>query len=382
MKVKKYIAANMSEAMKQIRAELGDEAVILNSKVTQTRGFIGLFRKRQFEIIAAVDPHASHPQVKLKEKQMNMETIAEVKNSKKYNEIKNSTGIQKELFDLKKMVEELSAKSKVISFDHYPVPIQKFLIAMDKQGISNNYIQQCAVQLLQKWRTSGEEPKESVVFNWGKEYFEDAITPLYPKGQTKTKKYINLVGPTGVGKTTTLAKMAASAAIDKQKKVAFITTDTYRIAAIEQLKTYANLLQVPVEVVYSLADFHAALEKFNEYDTIFIDTAGRNYRELQYIEELKKLIDFGKEMETLLTLSLTMKEEDIRAIMDSFGSIKIDHFIFTKLDETTTYGSMLNMMLDYKKAAAYLTYGQDVPDDIKAATPTELVNYVFEGKSR
>ncbi|KQL54617.1 flagellar biosynthesis protein FlhF [Heyndrickxia shackletonii] len=377
MKVKKYVAANMTEAMKQVRAELGEEAVILNSKVAYTGGFIGLFRKKQFEIIAAIDPQAPHSQVKLKEKQINVPTNAGVKDIEKL----NNNGIQKELHDLKKMVEVLSSNSKAVTFDHYPLPIQKFLVFMDNQGISNKYIQLCADQLLKKWRTSAEEPMESEVFKWGKQYFEEVFAPFYSKALAKSKKYINLVGPTGVGKTTTLAKMAANAVIDRQKKVAFITTDTYRIAAIEQLKTYANLLQVPVEVVYNLSDFEQALEKFKDFDMIFIDTAGRNYRELQYIEELKKVIDFSKEMETLLTLSLTMKEEDIRAIIDSFGSIKIDHLIFTKLDETTTYGSILNIMLDYQIGTAYLTYGQDVPDDIQAATPACLVKHVFEGKS-
>ncbi|MGV3467019.1 MAG: flagellar biosynthesis protein FlhF [Heyndrickxia sp.] len=378
MKVKKFIASNMTEAMKQIRAELGEEAVILNSKVTNTSGFIGLFRKKQFEIIAAVDPQASQSQVKIQEKQRNIPVITEDNENEKV----NSNKIQKELLDLKKMVVELSSSTKNASFEHYPQPMQKFLTFIENQGVSPKYIKLCGEHLLEKWRSSSEEPTESEIFNWGRTYFEEKILPLYSNELAYSKKYINLVGPTGVGKTTTLAKMAANAVIDKQKKAAFITTDTYRIAAIEQLKTYANLLQVPVEVVYNLTDFYQALEKFKEYDTIFIDTAGRNYREMQYIEELKKVIDFKEDMETFLTLSLTMKESDIRAIIDSFQSIKIDHFIFTKLDETTTYGSMLNIMIDYQVGTAYVTYGQDVPDDIDSASPSIILKHVFEDENR
>jgi len=361
MKVKKYIASNMTEAMKQIRTELGDEAVILNSKVTLTGGFIGLFRKKQFEVIAAVDPQTLQKQVKLKEKQRNIPVIADVKEIEKV----NRNEIQKELLDLKKMVEELTSSTNNTSYEHYPKLIQKFLTFLENQGISSRYIKLCGEHLLQKWRSTSEEPIESDIFNWGRNYFEEKIMPLYPDKLAYSKKYVNLVGPTGVGKTTTLAKMAANAVIEKQKKVAFITTDTYRIAAIEQL-----------------TDFHQALEKFKEYDTIFIDTAGRNYREMQYIEELKKVIDFGNEMETFLTISLTMKEADIRAITDSFQSIKIDQFIFTKLDETTTYGSMLNIMIDYQIGTAYLTYGQDVPDDIYSATPSIILNHVFKDENR
>ncbi len=379
MKVKKFIASNMTEAMKQIRAELGDEAVILNSKVTHTGGFIGLFRKRKFEVIAAIDPQTSKNQMKIKEKQRPVPSKPEIKQNEKV----NSNEIQKELLDLKKMVEELSSSTKNASFDYFPESIQKFLAFIDKQGIAAKYMQLCGEYLLQHWRSSNAEPSGSEIFSWGRKYFEEKIMLLYTEEeQAYSKKYINLVGPTGVGKTTTLAKMAANAVIDEHKKVAFITTDTYRIAAIEQLKTYANLLQVPVEVVYNLSDFHQSLEKFKEYDIIFIDTAGRNYREMQYIEELKKVIDFRKEMKTLLTLSLTMKEEDIRAIIDSFQSIRIDQFIFTKLDETTTYGSMVNIMLDYLVATAFITYGQDVPDDIDAATPSIILKHIFEDEKR
>ena len=102
------------------------------------------------------------------------------------------------------------------------------------------------------------------------------------------KKYINIVGPTGVGKTTTLAKVAAETMLNQRKKVAFITTDTYRIAAIDQLKTYAKILNIPIEVAYNLEDFKRAADRFSHYDIVFIDTAGRNFRNEQYVKDLEK----------------------------------------------------------------------------------------------
>ncbi|MEM5595594.1 hypothetical protein AAHB53_03285 [Niallia circulans] len=189
---------------------------------------------------------------------------------------------------------------------------------------------------------------------------------------------MNVIGPTGVGKTTTLAKIAANIILRQQKSVGFITTDTYRIGAIEQLKTYANILDVPLEVCYSLEDFEHATKKLEECDVILIDTAGRNFRNKKYVEDLMQVVDYKREMETLLVLSMTAKQDDLEEIYQQFSAIKIDAFVFTKLDETSSYGAMINLIVACKKGAAYITTGQNVPDDIVPATPEELVNKLFE----
>lgn len=181
-----------------------------------------------------------------------------------------------------------------------------------------------------------------------------------------------------MGKTTTLAKIAANIILRQQKSVGFITTDTYRIGAIEQLKTYANILDVPLEVCYSLEDFEHATKKLEECDVILIDTAGRNFRNKKYVEDLMQVVDYKREMETLLVLSMTAKQDDLEEIYQQFSAIKIDAFVFTKLDETSSYGAMINLIVACKKGAAYITTGQNVPDDIVPATPEELVNKLFE----
>jgi flagellar biosynthesis protein FlhF len=191
------------------------------------------------------------------------------------------------------------------------------------------------------------------------------------------KKYVNVIGPTGVGKTTTLAKIAADCILKHQKKVAFITTDTYRIAAIEQLKTYAQILNIPIEVCYSLKDFHAAAKKFASYDVVLIDTAGRNFRNKQYVDDLVNVLDFGMDLETYLVFALTSKQKDMEDIFRQFSTIKIDKFIFTKADETSVYGSMINLTDKFNIGVAYITTGQNVPDDFLIASPEAITNVLI-----
>src|SRR5699024_3955733 len=160
-----------------------------------------------------------------------------------------------------------------------------------------------------------------------------------------------------------------------QKKVAFITTDTYRIAAIEQLKTYARILDVPVEVAYTLEDYHEAIKQFSAYDLILVDTAGRNFRDDKYIQELQQSVDSNTQ--TYLVLSLTAKPNDIIDIDKQFQYLSINEVIFTKLDETLQYGSMINIALKSQVGIAYLTNGQDVPDDLIRPNANIVSHYII-----
>lgn len=381
MKVKKFNAPTMSDALVKIRAELGQDAVILNSKVLYTGGFLGFFKKKSIEVVVAVDsdmpnlelPKIKHKKVMPKPQPASTSEIKEpISEPGKILPVSSSDkSMQEEIAEIRKIVKSLNAGKQGFLHEH----IQKIMDVLTEQEISAEMIDDVVLILSEKLE------KESLSYAECLELTKTFMQSKLPSSEPAffRKKYINVVGPTGVGKTTTIAKLAAESAMKYGKKIAFITTDTYRIAAIEQLKTYATILNVPIEVAYNLEDFQKATEKFAHYDLVFIDTAGRNFRNDEYVKELKNIIDFEKELETYLVLALTSKQRDMEEIVKQFSLIPIKHFIFTKIDETSSFGSMFNMAAHYNLSAAYVTNGQNVPDDITKMTSAEIVQSILEG---
>ncbi|MCX7772500.1 MAG: flagellar biosynthesis protein FlhF [Clostridia bacterium] len=196
--------------------------------------------------------------------------------------------------------------------------------------------------------------------------------PLTLKEDGKPKVVI-LVGPTGVGKTTTLAKIAADFTLNKQKKVGLITADTYRIAAVEQLKTYAEILNIPVTVVYSPREIQGALERLSDKDLILVDTAGRSHKNKSHFDELKMLISAVNADETYLVMSANSGKNSIREILEYYAFMKQYKLLFTKLDESPVPGIMLNARYMTGKPLSYTTAGQSVPDDLEIANVKQLV---------
>ena len=381
MKVKKFMAASMPDAMKQIRAELGKDAVILNSRVVYTGGVLGFFKKRSIEVMAVADPNQEieqKPAVKPAVIPAAANHFKESTEESLFTGSRTSNELIREISSLKQMVSSLAGGQQISMV--YPEPIRKVMHVLKEQEIDNSIQDQVLQVLLEKWYLGGAKAKVTEVQAWLHEELIKQIENIPFSGISFTKKYINVAGPTGVGKTTTLAKMAAECVIKHKKKAAFITADTYRIAAIDQLKTYAGILDIPLEVCYTIDDFRQAAEKLKDYDLVLIDTAGRNFRNRQYVEDLKNVIDFEKDMETFLVLSLTAKQKDMEDIYNQFSIIDIDKLIFTKADETSTYGAMYNIINKYKKGAAYITNGQDVPDDILMAGPEAIVKQLMGNK--
>ncbi|WAA13586.1 flagellar biosynthesis protein FlhF [Fervidibacillus halotolerans] len=371
MKVKKYTAPNMQEAMKQIRSELGRDAIILNSREIHKGGLLRFFRKKRIEVIAAID----------KERPISRNIHKQELST--YNHSKQITGFQtkreeenllKEIASIKNMVATIADENK--DFGNVPPPFRPLMGRLSQQRIDQRLLDELSDFLLEKYYEHNKNVTDVEGKKYAKQFFSKKLQPYSFGGMSFQKKMVMCLGPTGVGKTTTLAKLAAHAKLDLQKSIAFITTDTYRIGAVEQLKTYAKILDVPLEVCYTSKDFQRAVHRFQTYDMTFIDTAGRNFRYSKNVQELDRIIDSTRDMETYLVFSLTAKEDDMSAIYEQFSNVAIDKLIFTKLDETDHYGSLINIPLKYKKGVAYITTGQDVPDDIMEGTIQTIVNRI------
>ncbi|MGN1147457.1 MAG: AAA family ATPase, partial [Lachnospiraceae bacterium] len=199
----------------------------------------------------------------------------------------------------------------------------------------------------------------------------------------KGPKVIFFVGPTGVGKTTTIAKIASKFSVEEKKKVVLLTTDTYRIAAAEQLRTYASILEVPFRVIYTIEELENALRDFREYDYIFVDTAGHSQQNMAQKEATSAFVhcvDGLAEKDIFLVLSATTKYRDLLSIADSYKEMGDYKLIFTKLDETTAVGNLLNLKLYTGASLSYVTCGQNVPDDIEKFNPQKTVKQLLGGK--
>ncbi|MER1956003.1 MAG: flagellar biosynthesis protein FlhF [Solibacillus sp.] len=390
MKMKKYNATSIAEAMKQIRADLGEDAIILNSKVVVKKKFFGFVKNKSYEVVAGYDRIEKKP------------TISNLPDIPAYTSLNNEqqhipsqpmkqseepafaqapqadsslpSNLVKEIADLKSIMQSMQRMS---TQSQYPDELLPFVDFLKQQELGEELITAISDELFMHYHKNHEISWENMQ-NIAKDFLRKELYALPISGLSYEKKYINVLGPTGVGKTTTIAKMAARSVLEKKKKVGFITTDTYRIAAIEQLKTYAALLQAPVEVVYNAEDYATAINKLAHLDLIFIDTAGRNYREAKYVNDLKTLINFSEQAESYLVLALTAKQKDLESIIEQFKDLTIEKFIFTKLDETNSIGTMFNLMIKYNKGLAYYTDGQEVPEDIEQPNSDSLLELFFK----
>ena len=206
-----------------------------------------------------------------------------------------------------------------------------------------------------------------------RDIFEKEI--LVTTGKFKGK--VALVGPTGVGKTTTIAKLAGRLALVEKKKVGLITIDTYRIGAIEQLKTYAEIMNIPFKVVITIKEMGEAIESMSDRDVILIDTTGRSSKNAMQISELRAFIEKSKPDYVNMVVSATTKNKDIKNILNGYSDLGYDSVIITKLDETTVYGSIYNIAKRSNKPISFVTVGQNVPDDIKIPEKEELTRFIL-----
>ncbi|MGI6405898.1 MAG: hypothetical protein ACOX2E_05470 [Syntrophaceticus sp.] len=194
------------------------------------------------------------------------------------------------------------------------------------------------------------------------------------------KGRIALIGPTGVGKTTTIAKLASIFSVIDEKWVALITLDTFRVGAVEQLKTYADIISIPIEVAHTPQELRASLAKHDDKEIVLIDTAGRSpYNKLE-IAKTKGFLDACPGVDVYLVLSAAANRKDMVETVNRYSQINITNLIFTKLDETNSYGNILNIINEYEQGVAYITTGQNVPNDIEAPAPEKIAKLILQGR--
>ncbi|MCT4618631.1 MAG: flagellar biosynthesis protein FlhF [Marinisporobacter sp.] len=375
MKVKRYIANDAQEAMLKVKAELGANAVILHSRKIKRPGLLSFLKKPLIEMVAAVEENE-------KEKRYNIKNEKSEKNEKKHvnkpeesykiDELKQQVGNIESLLNsfIDKMDEskELEEPKRSALFDRY----YNHLV---ESNIEKSIVEKIMNIARKQVSFSGEN--EEVIAKAIKIIIREYLaTPNIINEDSKEQKRIVLVGPTGVGKTTTLAKLAAKFAIGKNKSVGLITADTYRIAAVEQLRTYSEILDVPIKVIYEPEEIQEAIEAFKDKDIILIDTAGRNHRSIEQLEEVKELISYINNPDIFLVISATTGYKDIISIIKSYDFIKDYHLLFTKLDEASGLGNILNAKILTNKKLSYVTTGQSVPDDIENANSEKIANII------
>ncbi len=383
MKVKRYIVQDMNEAMIKIKSELGIDAVILNTRKIKTGGFFKFFKKPLLEVVAAIDEPLTHTIIENPKKEVIVEKVKPeiVEKPVVQDTIAKEPIPNNELQELKEMVTNLI--KKVENIEHAtPVLDQtpedkyiEFLNALDIQESISKKI----LEIVQRQININDKNHETILNAMkviAREYLGD-IKTIDTDMLNKPNVYMFL-GPTGVGKTTTLAKIAARLALVENKKIGLITADTYRIAAVEQLKTYSEILGIPLEVIYEASELQDAIERFKDKDYILIDTAGRSHKSKELKSDYDELVRYLKDVKIYLVMSMTTSFKDLKSIIDSYGFLKEYRLLFTKLDEATSYGNILNMKVLTGKPLSYFTIGQSVPDDIEVADKERIIQYIFD----
>lgn len=370
MKIKKFVANSMPEAMKQIKDKLGNDAIILNSKEIKSPGFFGFFSKKKIEVTAMLDEDIQTPKRSRRQKKSSEEQFLS-------HPVNKTSGVNEaQILDEIKHIQSILSQQTTHVDQSFPPMLQNVYEYLLSQEVETTLATEIVESIMEKIERI--EPNRESIQQLLKEAIINKLSNATYEPVNDDTKIIQFVGPTGVGKTTTIAKIAAQKMLHNKYSVAFITADTYRIAAIEQLKTYATILGIPLEVVYSKEDYKKALQKFSTYDLIFVDTAGRNYREDRYIHELKQLITTPSyNAETFLVLSSTAKASDLIDIFEQFKQLAIEQVIFTKLDETESYGGLLNLIAKEQINVTYITDGQDVPDDLVEPSETHLAKLLL-----
>jgi flagellar biosynthesis protein FlhF len=391
MRIKRYLARDMQEAVALIKQDMGPEAIIISSRRVRGRGLWGFF-VRQLEVTAALDERrvenavaqsavaagstgtGGHPPAALSGGNI----VAGGQSGPGFScgAAVTDLALRRELAEVKCVLHRL-ADSRQGSGTQEQEPLLKWRRVLAEMEVEAEIIDELLAAVEKEVPEGGPEQSEIVevaLLN----RITQMVEPCYQNNGAG--RVIVFIGPTGVGKTTTLAKLAAQYRLFYQKNIALVTIDTYRIGAVEQLRAYAEIIGVPLEVVLTPQEMRRALETHAQADHILIDTAGRPSKNREQVLELKTFLEAIPEPRDIyLVLSCNTKYRDLLRVAEDFSRLNYNKLIFTKLDETESPGVVLNLIKHLGLPAVYVTGGQSVPDDIDALYPKKVAKLVLKG---
>lgn len=396
MIIKKYHGKTKEEAMNKAKLELGEGVVEMNAKMVKDKGPFSFLKPSIVELTVAKEEEQAkiipmREPVKQAVGQENIEVKPKNQGSLLEEKIDNLQNLIVKQMEAKAKEEEEKETKEVNEVKEEAVKEPRdqkrvsFMKLLYKKMIDNEIDERYANEIIDEIeRNCKSDATTDMMLS---EIYQRMILkmgrPYVIEDDGKGPKVIYFVGPTGVGKTTTIAKIASSFRLEKKKRIALLTADTYRIAAAEQLRTYANILQVPFRVVYTADEIRTSLEDFSDYDYILVDTTGHSPNNEAQRENMNDLIDaVGEDIkkEIFLVLSASTKYKDLMKTADKYKDLEDIKLIFTKLDETSTLGNIYNLKMYTGASLSYVTCGQNVPDDISYFNPQATVRQLLGGK--
>jgi len=365
MRILKIKGKNEEVVFSQIKKEYGDLAVVLSTQKEKKAGLLKWFKSPKTVVTVAIKDEEDSPKI-LEEKvskESSIDTVA-------YNVL---LSLKEQIETMQSSISDLNKTKQQDNVLAGPDENNK-IVNILRNKLLNAGINQEILDII--LRGIDEDSDTEIIVRTLYVNIEELLKKgLYSK---QLPKVVFFIGPTGVGKTTTIAKLTADYVLNKDKKVVLFTSDTYRIAAIDQLKTYADILGVDIEIIYEEKELDGYIKKWEQADHIFIDTAGRSHKNEEQIEDIKSLLQSVKEKQVFLVLNASTSYKDVKSIVSTYEEIcKEFELIITKLDETDEIGNVINIAYYAKRPILYLTHGQNVPADISGFNADEYTSYLL-----
>ena len=361
--------------MEKIRKDLGPDAVILSSRHIRNKGISGLFKKKLLEVVVAYEPSV-HKSLRIEtpERPKPAETEQLIKTPAE--KLENIDALNNKISALQDVVKDFAEKITIADKENgskLSPEVSAFYERMISRDVNEELAKKIAMDTQDVTNKMSVNPYMVIE--------QLILEALGDPSQIKLKKFktnvIMLLGSTGVGKTTTLVKLAGLYTLGYGLKVGLINTDTYRIAATEQIKTYSDIMDIPLVTVYSPDELTEALKTMQDRDVVLIDTAGKSSSDEVYKQEISTLVQKSGADEVLLTLSVVTGFHACKEIISNYSFLQDYKIIITKMDEVSAWGNVLNIVSFAGKPLTYLTIGQSVPDDIEQADMQKITNNIL-----